>query len=371
MHPRTILAIARKDAIDILLNKATITVLITPIAVALFFLLISKLIGAHTINILVYNPAQSPVVQVVSKAFAQVHITEAGSPAEVTEAFGPNGSHKNAEYDVGLIVPANFESSLQAGNHPQMSLYLNGDNLNMQNSLLIQAAITNYARQAANPQPPIALSTSMINPSTANIEDYVGTLYSLMALLVSFMVGISLVPGLLIEEKEKKTLRMLMVTPASFTDVILGKLLVTLVYQLLLSLIVLAIQDGFIGQVPLVLLYTLLGSCLSLAIGLLLGGIFQTASAAGAIGGMLTFIYIIPAIFSGPLGNLLGNSTINQLVKVLPPYYIADGVYNAMQSQGTLSGHLLDLSVLLGVTLVLIALTTWILRRQSSVAALI
>ena len=90
MHPRSILAIARKDAIDILLNKATITVLITPIAVSLFFLLISKLIGAHTTNILVYNPAQSPVVQVVSKAFTQVHITEAGSPAEVTEAFGPN-----------------------------------------------------------------------------------------------------------------------------------------------------------------------------------------------------------------------------------------------------------------------------------------
>ena len=46
-----------------------------------------------------------------------------------------------------------------------------------------------------------------------------------------------------------------------------------------------ALRHGFTGQVPLVLLYTLLGSCLSLAIGLLLGGAFQTAGTAGAIDG--------------------------------------------------------------------------------------
>jgi hypothetical protein len=40
-----------------------------------------------------------------------------------------------------------------------------------------------------------------------------------------------------------------------------------------------------------------------------------------------------------------------------------------MQNQGTFSGHLLDLGIVLGSTLLLLALTTWILRRQSSVAA--
>lgn len=370
MHLRTILAVARKDAIDILLNKTTITILLMPILLALLFLMMSKLVGSHTTNMLVYNPGQSPVVQVVSKAFDQVHITEASSPAEVTAAFGPNGSSKESAYDVGLIVPTGFESALQAGSNPQMSLYLNGNNLNNQNSILIQAAITDYARQVASPQSPVTLATSMINPPpTANVGDLLGTYYGAVVLLMSFMVGTSLMPGLLIEEKEKKTLRMLMVTPASFADVILGKLLIALVYQLLLSIIVVAIEGGFTGQIPLILLYMLLGSCLSLALGLLLGGIFQTASTAGAVGGMLMFIYIIPAIFTGPLATLLGNSPLLTLIKILPTYYIADGAYNAMQNQGTLNGHLLDIGVLLGTTLALIAITTWVLRRQSSVVA--
>lgn len=370
MHPRTILAIARKDIIDLLLNKTTLTVLFMPIALALLFLFISKVIGGHTSNILVYNPGQSPVVQVVSKAFDQVHITTAASPDEVNAAFGPNGSHKSASYDVGLIIPANFESSLQAGSRPQVSLYLNGDNLNNQNSILIQAAITNYARQVASPQPPVLLTTSFINPpSVTNVGNLLSTYYGAVVLLMSFLVGVSLMPGLLIEEKEKKTLRMLMVTPASFTDIIVGKLLVVLAYQLLLSVVALAIEGSFTGQIPLLLLYMLLGSSMSLAIGLLLGGIFQTASAAGLVGGLISFMYIIPAVFAGPLGTLIGNNPVSQIVKILPTYYIADGTYNAMQNQGAFGGHLLDIGVILGTTLVLIAITGWVLRRQSSVAA--
>jgi ABC-2 type transport system permease protein len=370
MHSRAILAIARKDAIDILLNKTMVTILIMPIMFALLFLFMGKLISGHTYNLLVYNPGQSPIVQVVSGAFNSTHITEANAPADVTAAFGPNGSSKDAAYDFGLIVPAGFEHALQDGGHPQVSLYLNDNNLNAQDNTLIQAAIANYARQVASPQPPATLSTAIINPpSTTNFGDLMSTFYGAVTLLTSLIVGSSLMPGLLIEEKEKKTLRMLMVSPASFTDVILGKLLVVLSYQLLLSLIALAIINGFIGQVPLVLLYTLLGSCLSLAIGLLLGGVFQTASTAGAVGGMLSFIYILPAIFSGPLEALFGNNPIVQLMKIFPTYYIADGVYNAMQGRDAFSAHLLDLGVLLGSILLLLALTTWILRRQSSVAA--
>jgi ABC-2 type transport system permease protein len=370
MHLRTILAIARKDAIDMLLNKTMLTVLSLPILFALLFLFMSRLIGDHTTNMLVYNPSQSPVVQVVSKAFDSVHITEANSPADVTAAFGPNGSSKDTAYDVGLIVPANFESLLQAGSRPQVGLYFNGNNLTAQNSLLIQAAITNYARQVANPQPPVAISAAMINPpSTISVGNLMRNFYGAATLLSSLVVGSSLMPALLIEEKEKKTLRMLMVTPASFTDVILGKLLVGLAYQLFLSLIALAIVGSFTGLIPLVLFYTLLGSCLSLAIGLLLGGAFQTASTAGAIGGMLSFIYVIPAVFSGPLAASFGDNLVVQITKFLPTYYIAEGTYNAMQNQGTLSNHLLDISVILGTTLVLIAFTAWILRHQSSVAA--
>ncbi len=53
------------------------------------------------------------------------------------------------------------------------------------------------------------------------------------------MVGITIIPLLLLEEKEKKTLRMLLVTPCSFVDILVGNPMVALVFQLATSSIAL------------------------------------------------------------------------------------------------------------------------------------
>jgi ABC-2 type transport system permease protein len=211
----------------------------------------------------------------------------------------------------------------------------------------------------------------VINPSsnTSAAVELQG-LYVPLALLLSLVVGTAFVPQLLIEEKEKKTLRMLMVTLASFEDVLLGKLLVVLVYQLVLTGIVLAILGAFTGQIALVLLYALLGGCFSLALGLLFGTVFNTVSAATAVEAPVMIIYILAGIFVGPLGQLLSSSPASSIAKVLPTYY-AEGVYNASQKLGSFGSNLLDIGVVLGSTIVLLVVSAWVLRRQAAVAAII
>jgi len=372
MHLRNILAIARKDALDILLNKSTLAGLLTPIFLALVFLLITVLVGNHTTEILVYNPGNSGVVSMVSNAFSDSQVIQANSPADVAAQFGANDTHKSSSYAIGMVIPAGFESSLRAGQRPQLSLYINGDDVGTQQSLLVQTAITSYSRTVASPRPPLILAAATINPpSDTKIGFDLGRIYAVASLMVSFITGLVLMPNLLIEEKEKKTLRMLMVTPASFSDVILGKLLVVLVYQLILSGIVLAIQGGYTGDIPLVLLYTLLGACFGLALGLLFGSVFQTTTAAGGVSGVVSFIYFLPVLFVGQLGQLLGGGPFVQAIKALPTYYMADGISNAMTSQGTFANALLDISVTLGSIVVLLAIATWALRRQAAVVAAI
>jgi ABC-2 type transport system permease protein len=375
MHPRIILAIARKDAIDILLNKSMLFSLLVPILISLLYLfirLLNALIGSHATDILIYNPGQSNVAQVVINAFSGSQVTQANAASEVTAAYGPNGSHKSSPYAVGLIIPANFESGLRANNHPQVNLYINGDDVDTHTAALMQAAIDNYARALANPQSSTTVATAVINPpSNTNFGVTLGKMFISISLLYSFIVGITFVPRLLLEEKEKKTIRILMVTTASFGDVVVGKLLVVLIFQLLLSGLVLAIQSAFTGQVSLVLLFALLGSCFSVALGLLFGSILRTSTAAEVVGGIVIFIFIVPGIIVGPLEHLLGNSPIVQVMRIVPTYYIADGIYSAIQNQGTWGNTLLDIGVIVGCILVLLAISTWILRRQASVAAAI
>jgi ABC-2 type transport system permease protein len=375
MHPRIILAIVRKDARDILLNRASIAGLLLPIVLTLLWVIIAAIVGSSsttsTTSILVYNPGQSKVAQVVINAFPDSQVTLASTASEVTAAFGANGLHESGPFAVGLIVPVNFDRSLRAGaTNVQVMLYTNGNDVDSQTAALLQAAIANYARSIADPHLTVNIASAMINPSAPmNAGTFLAEIYTSLSLLISFSVGTSLTPGLLLEEKEQKTLRMLMVTKTSFGDVVVGKLLVMLIYQLAITAIVLAMQGAFTGQVPLVLLFMLLGAFFSISLGLLFGCIFKSSSVARAVGGFACFIYIIPGIFGGPLAPFVGSNPVVQSFRIIPTYYIVDGVYNAIHNQLTWENLLADVVVITGCTIILLAVSTLILRRQALAAA--
>jgi ABC-2 type transport system permease protein len=372
MHRRAILAIARKDALDILLNKSTLMVLLSPIIIAVLFAFISGVFASKTAKLLIFNPGGSAVEQVLVGAYQQPEIVRAGSADEVAAQFGPDGTKKSSDYVAGLVVPADFEASLRAGGHPQVGLYVNGDQVsNQQRQLLIQA-ITDYSRSVAAPQPPASVALTTINPPKPNgALQNLGTFYAATALLTSFMIGTSLVPGLLVEEKEKKTLRMLMVSPASWGDIIASKLLVGLTYQVILSLVVLSVVKGFTGQVPLLLLFLVLGALFGGVLGLLLGSIFKTQSATGALAGMISLLFIVPSFFVGPLGQLFQGNAVTNVIKAVPTYYLAEGIINALGSQTTPESLALDVGVVGACILVLFVGALWLLRRQAAVVSTI
>ena len=381
VHLRSILAIARKDAVDIWLDRSKLVALLGPIALTLVWLVLGHLLNPQPNQpnqptaLLVYNPSHSGLEQVISGTFPNPQITVASSPAQVSAAFGASGASPSASYDVGLVIPAGFENILKAGIRPQVSLYVNGSTVSSPQAALLQAAISYYARTVVTPTSPVSLMTATFHPAptpTASISSFsLGNYYTNIVLPLSLFATLGLLPGLLIEEKEKKTLRMLMVSPASYTDVMVGKVLVVFVYQMALSLFVLALFGAFSGMVvPLVLLYVVSGVILVLSVGLLLGTMLETAGSVGGLGTLVVFTFIIPAIFI-PLVPYLSGNAITQIIKIFPTYYVAEGFYNALHNQGSFSSNVLDIGITLGSALLIFAGTAWLLRRQAQVVTVI
>ena len=165
MHPRVIWAIIRKDALDIWLNKPVLGGLIYPIIMSLVFYLISHLVGSSRDSLLVYNPGNSNLAQVLTQAFPNAKVIQAGSADEVATAFGAVGERKKIPYRLGLVLAEDFDHSLQAGTRPNLTLYVNRSSVASQTQALLQTAITNYARAIASPQPPVTINTVVINRS--------------------------------------------------------------------------------------------------------------------------------------------------------------------------------------------------------------
>lgn len=370
MHAKYIWAVARKDALDLRRNRATLGGLLSPILMALIYMLITRVFGGMTTDILVYNPGDSPILQTVTGAFTDANVISADSAAQVTEAFPATAGKDGLKYTVGVIIPADFDHQLQSGGKPELQLFFDGKKVLSGTQALLQAALINASRTLVSPQPPVTINSTDVNPSTSkNPGEDIAKIYVPITLLISLVVGMTFMPSLLIEEKEKKTLRMLMTTPVSFADVLFGKLAVVLVYQIILTMIVLAIQSSFTGQVWLVILYAVLGGFFSISLGLLIGSLFNTTGAAAAVQGPLIGVFIAAGIFSGQLGQMLGNSPVVKIARFFPTWYLADGIGNASQNIGTLGNHLLDIGVIVGFTVILLAVSAWTLRRQSAVAA--
>jgi ABC-2 type transport system permease protein len=337
-------------------------------------MILGMVIGTRTTEVLVSDPGyhpgnQSGVEQVLTRSFPNVSIKEASSARAVAAAFGANGARMASPYAVGLVVPANFEASLRAGERPALRLYVNGDDVDRQQSQLLQSALADYSG-AVMSQAPLTLDTHTINPPPPDrVAAFLAVFDESSALFASYFAGMALVPGLLIEEKEKKTLRMLLASQASWADVIAAKLLVAFGYQLLLSLLALALVGGFAGQVPLVLVAVALGSLLSVALGAL-AGCFFTSKGSSCGAGSIAVIILLPVLFSDQLG-VVGSSPVTPIVKVLPTSWLGDALMKAVLNQATMENTGLDVVMVLGSTLLLFLLALWGLRRQASVVSTI
>lgn len=366
MRPRPMLAVARKDALDLILNPGTLAVLLIPMLVALIFAVLSSALSPGTPRLLIYNPGGSAVEGVLSGGFPNAQITYTQSAGDVRAAFQGDGS---SPYAAGLVVPADFETSVLAGAPAKLDVYFNAQDVSAPEQQLLKRALSDYARNLAQPQTPVTLAATSINTADAGSTSIsLGPFYALLSVVTSFIVGASLMPNLLIEEKERKTLWMLLVSPATMSDVVAGKLLVGISYQMVLSLVTLAVQRAFTRQILVIVLFTLVGACLTVAMGLLVGSVFRSIHVGGPFTGMIALLFLIPAFFAGPFGRMFDGGLLQQVMRILPTYYLADGLLAALQDQATLQQVIADGVVALCTALAFFAASVWVLRRQTTVA---
>lgn len=365
-HLRATFAIARKDTLDILFSKPTMSMLLTPVLLTILFAVLSGLLGSQPAKLLIYNPDNSHISAVISQALPGSQVTVAAFPDEVTSAFATG---KDPSYALGMAVPSGFDASLERDEHPQLTLYLNENHLNAPQRERVITAINDYASNVAHALPNVIITPTASSPAALLFSMDLSTFYVSIALFTSISVGISLVSTLLVEEKERKTLYMLLVSPTTLTDVVLGKLLVGMAYQVILSIVVLALLRGFVGNVPLVLLFVLAITGFGHALSLLAGSFFHTTSGLGGFLGVVSLLFVLPAVFASPLGAVFGSPLLEGVLHLLPTYYMADGLLNALGNQGTIGIALLDLVVTIVSTLVCLIAAIWMLHRQTSVTA--
>ncbi|MBJ8189853.1 ABC transporter permease [Bacillus hominis] len=145
------------------------------------------------------------------------------------------------------------------------------------------------------------------------------------------------------EEKEKHTLRVLMLSPASSVEVLLGKSLLTAGLTMIICVANLFILDQLNINLPLVGLIFLCGIILFIAMGTMIGLLASSVPQTSLIGMPILMTMYLAVQFEA----LVENTTIKTMIGYLPTSHITKAMNGLVDGAGfsSMGGHVLNITV--------------------------
>ncbi len=359
MNWRIMWAIAQKDITDAMKNLFILFALLLPIGMSI---MLRPMMGGYgngndeiTLNIAVYDPEGSRLVAGLQN-LPQVKLVETSSEQQMLDSI-------QVRVIGGISVPPGFDAAIDAGQQPDLPVFVNGQ-AGGGGIAAFRQLIQQQLWSLVDRQPPVNIewkeASSMVMPSLQMVNNTNAFLLNMMLIIGLTLTGAFVVPTLLVEEKEKHTLNVLLVSPGSLAEVVLGKALTGLFYCLLISVVLISFNDGWVGNPALTLLAVILGSLFLVVVGLLMGGLFRNTHQVNTWSTLVLLVFFIPGVTS----IVALPKSLDFIFRLIPTRYISDALTLSMAGNPYPSQLWTDLAILAVSTVVVFAAVVLALRRE-------
>jgi ABC-2 type transport system permease protein len=343
-------AIASKDIVDALKNKNTRTNIILLIILVVFFYWSSTPRPFDKrIDVAIYDEGHSSLTDLPTQL-------EDGYRFEFYEASSLQEMERMMGYkQLGVVVPSDFDRVLEAGGEPELTGYIlwvhrtRVAELELKYSdkfseLLGQPVRVNIGENFVIPQPDVETSTVQFT-----------------ILFAVFWMAITIVPHLMMEEKQTKTMEALLVSPASAGQVVMGKALAGAFYVLLSGGLFFALNWACVTDWGLALLAFLCTAMFSIGVALALGVFIKSPQQMTLWMLPIVVVLLVPAFFASE-PNLAVN--LKAIFSWLPTTALVEMVQFSFSSHAPLSQLLTNLAIALGSTVLVFAVVIWKIQRE-------
>jgi len=280
---------------------------------------------------------------------------EYDSPEELRKAV------EDGALDMGIVLPSDFDNLVIQGEMTEITAYVWGESL-AKDRIVLAATIANMIRDIAGQEVPVEIATTTLGDAeTIPWDDRILPIIVLLAIVFG---GIMVPATSLVDEKQKRTLSAIAITPASLGEIFLSKGLVGVIISTFMGVLVLVLNQAFGVQTPLLIGMLALGAVMASTFGIMLGAFVKDITSLFAVNKAIGILYYAPAfVYLFP--------DIPQWVgRIFPTYYIVQPVVEISQQGGTWSDIALEVFVLVGLILVMIGIVGVLARRTAQREAL-
>jgi ABC-2 type transport system permease protein len=363
MHPRMIFTIFRKDLKDAIRDSRVLIALVLPFGIGIFYSLTfddDNSPGKLDATVAYTSPDPTGLPEAITAIVGgAVDVTyhPLGSPVEVRAEVD------DEDADVGIVAPAGFDDALRVGQQPQLTVMTPSD-MSIAGSVIVEA-LDPAVRQMAGVESPVQLDVQAAPAAEdEDVLDRIGLKSWAVVGAVVMMIGmvaILVVPVVLAEEAEKKTLDALVLI-ANYTDVIIAKALLGIVYLAFMVPILMTITG--VGVDEFVMFYgaAALLSIALLGFGLLLGSLFRSANQLNTWSGIILLPVIAPAFAIA----LPAPQIVTTLAESTPTGQATKLMLNGVSGERLYSNIAAPIAVICLYGVVAYALLLWDMRRREA-----
>lgn len=334
-------------------NFIFIWVIIAPLIISLLLSLVFGDLFSSKPKLGLFDQGNSHMVEMLGE-MKSIITKKYHSPEEIRKVV------EKGAVDFGIILPANFDSSLRAGETVKLEVLVGGESL-AKNRSILGVAIVNLARRISGHESPIEIET--ITLGEGKTFSWQERFLPLIVLLAVFLSGTFIPATSLIEEKIKGTLQALIVTPTTVLDVVFAKGLTGILISMLMGMITLVLNNAFSSQPSLLITLLLLGSIMACLMGLILGSFIKniaTLFSIWKVGGIVLFFPALVYIFP-QMPAFLG--------KLFPTYYLIEPLWELTQGSKGWAEMGFNILILIGIDLLLIILLIALLKIKKPLTA--
>jgi len=347
---RHVLTLIKNDILHQPKDAIIVMSIAMPVVLALFVNLAFGNIFTDQPKLGIYDADHSQVIQLLKE-----------NPAIVVKTFDSEASLRAATSsgaeDMGLVLPDGFDSAINSGS-VQLKAYVWGESLT-KNRTLIPVALADAVHQLSGATAPVDIQFVALGEPPS--LPWNNRLLPLVVLMAVFFGGMMLPASSLINEKQKRTLEAVYVTPCTLGEIFWAKGIIAAALAFFMGVLTLAIS-GYVSGLAALLIPLALGAMMAAEIGLIAGayiGDMNTLYATWKFGGLLLF---------GPAIVFMFPTIPQWLGYIFPTFYVVKPVVDISVSGMSLGAETLYLGILAGLVILGLFIVAAVVRRLSTQA---
>ena len=280
--------IGSKDILDAIKNKNARNNIFLMVGMVIFFYYLN---GSRpfdkNIHAVVYDEGKTSLsLEKVTLEDGAVYSFREAASIQQMEA-------KMANQSLGLALPADLDQTLASGDTPTLGGYIFW--VDRMKVAKLEARYSQDFSEIFGQPVTVAIGENIIIPQ-ANVDGAHGSVAYLMIFFV-FSTALLLIPHLILEEKQTRTMDALLTSPASPGQIVLGKALAGFFYILIIGGLWIALNWAYIVNWGIVLAAFLGYALLAIGLALLIGSFMTSPRQLSIWMLVIMLLMMIPAIF--------------------------------------------------------------------------